>query len=137
MLPLLSHLLRTCICLQAAHKAAEAMKRQIAAQFGIPLRPLQALQQQQQDAVGSSTAAAAAAAGTCGSGCAQGAQQQQQQVHMSSYKTGVAAPVSAAILAHQARAAAIALLRYVVRTSSCDSSACSTQRAARLMFTKC
>jgi Mrp family chromosome partitioning ATPase len=93
------------------------MKRQIAAQFGIPLRPLQALQQQQDAEHGSSTAAAAAAAGTCGDGCAEGLeqqqQQQQQQVHMSSYKTGVAAPVTAVMLAHQARAAAIALLRCV------------------------
>lgn len=94
------------LLLQAAHKAAEAMKRQIAAQHGIPLRPLQALQQQQ-EAQQHSTAAAAA------EGCADGCRpsSEQQQVHMSSYKSGVAAPVSAALLAHQARAAAIALLR--------------------------
>jgi hypothetical protein len=97
--------------LQAAHKAAEAMKRQIAAQFGISLRPLQALQQQQDAEHGSSTTTAAA--GTCGDGCAEGPEQKQQQVHMSSYKTGVAAPVTAVMLTHQARAAAIALLRCV------------------------
>jgi hypothetical protein len=99
--------------LQAAHKAAEAMKRQIAAQYGIPLRPLQALQQQQ-EAEQQSSAAAAAAAG-CADGGTEGGK--QQQVHMSSYKSGVAAPVSAAMLAHQARAAAIALLRCVTLTN--------------------
>eukprot|EP00879_Flechtneria_rotunda_P011906 GHRR01012435.1.p1 GENE.GHRR01012435.1~~GHRR01012435.1.p1 ORF type:complete len:931 (+),score=387.60 GHRR01012435.1:2246-5038(+) len=134
-------------CHQVAHKAAEVVKRQIAAEYGVPLQPLQALRQQlqqQQHSQQTATAcsdprlhpdqqpskaepdgellsaqgdvglsdygdgndAAAADDNTGDNDSANGGASQR----MSSYY-GDPAPVSAALLAHQARAAAIALLR--------------------------
>jgi hypothetical protein len=132
--------LSACYALQLAHKAAERAKRSIAAEYGIPLHPtytnVQQLEQQQHNgqqqqeassaaAEGSSDdsgsdaddpTAAASAADTNGpadeAAAAAAAAAAGAQPYMSAYHRGDPRPITGILLAQQARAAAIALVRF-------------------------